>query len=757
MGVSFGTNGWGISASMQNAHGDGNSDAALQNNTHINASNSATILSGGDTNIVGASVNAKQVVANIGGNLNIASVQDTTVSAAHQSSAGGGFSVSMAGGASASFSAQKGHADANYAGVNEQAGIQAGSGGFDITVKGNTDLKGAVIGSTADASKNSLTTATLTYSDIQDHSHYSASSGGFSAAVSSPGGPNGVTPMMSQSANGDESAMTRSAVSPGTINVTDAANQKQDVTSLSRDTNNANGTVSKTPDMQTILSQQADTTQAAQAAGQTIAKAIGDYASSKQKDAQAKADAAKAAGDTTAAAQYQAQADSWAEGGSNRILLHTVGGAALAGLGGGNILGGAAGAAMSSALAPKLNSIASAIGDATGSQALGNVLSNVLSGAAGALVGGTSGAFTASNADLYNRQLHPDEAKKLADLEKGKSADEQHKLAAAECALTQCAVGVPDSDPNKAALVQLQNEGQAYTTEQGLLKSASAFDGYGAADGFNDWYDRNQMSNRTVGAVQGVTGVAVAVSVATAGCETVLACGLGLTAAGTSLDYSKAGFTQMLSGNQTSTYGQQVLENLGMSPYAAGLTYGAISVGSAAGNAVLGSPGTMQSANAGNATGSKSVYTSNNFYRDGTAYVDPVGSPSGVVVTADPSKTTTVLGSFALDMNNVINDQLGYPKTTNFGDKPGGFNVLNVPDNMYKTPDQFWNEVNQPFLDQAISRSDNIVLVTKPTDSALNRTLPDGTVVRSGFGREYDYLQQRGYTYDSATSAMIKR
>jgi filamentous hemagglutinin len=157
VGVSFGTNGWGISA---------------------------TILSGGDTNIVGASVNAIQVVANIGGNLNIASVQDTTVSAAHQSSAGGGFSVSTMGGASASFNAQKGHADGNYAGVNEQARIQAGSGGFDITVKGNTDLKGAVIGSTADASKNSLTMATLTYSDIQDHSHYSASSGGFSAGGS---------------------------------------------------------------------------------------------------------------------------------------------------------------------------------------------------------------------------------------------------------------------------------------------------------------------------------------------------------------------------------------------------------------------------------------------------------------------------------------------------------------------------------------------------------------------------------------------
>ncbi|TKC77074.1 hypothetical protein FAZ69_33005, partial [Trinickia terrae] len=80
VGVSFGTSGLGISASMQNAHGDGNSDAAMQNNTHVNAKHSVTIVSGGDTNIVGANVNANQVVANIGGNLNLASVQDTTVS-----------------------------------------------------------------------------------------------------------------------------------------------------------------------------------------------------------------------------------------------------------------------------------------------------------------------------------------------------------------------------------------------------------------------------------------------------------------------------------------------------------------------------------------------------------------------------------------------------------------------------------------------------------------------------------------------------
>lgn len=172
----------------------------------------------------------------------------------------------------------------------------------------------------------------------------------------------------------------------------------------------------------------------------------------------------------------------------------------------------------------------------------------------------------------------------------------------------------------------------------------------------------------------------------------------------------------------------------------------------------VGSAGDIVATNGkGTAAGDSSAATANNFYRDGSMHMDPIGSPSGIVVKPDPNRTTTALGSFALDMNDVINSQLGYPKTVNFGDKPGGFNVLNVPDNMYKTPDQFWSEVNQPFLDQAIQRGDNIVPVTKPTDAVLNRTLPDGTVVRSGFGRECDYLLQHGYTYDRGTSAMIRK
>ena len=312
-------------------------------------------------------------------------------------------SASVRAGGSASFSAQNGHADGSYAQVNEQAGIQAGSGGFDVNVKGNTNLTGAVISSTADPSQNSVTTGTLTYSDIQNQSHYSAASNGISVGVGvsntgkaigpgSVGGSGGLVPMISQDENGDQSATTRSAIGAGGITITNGANQTQDVASLSRDTTNTNGTVSNTPDVQNILSQQADTMQAAQAAGQVVAQGIGAYADVKR-------NVALASGD-------QATADAWDEGGTDRVALHVVGGALMGWLGGGSVfstVGGAAGAGVSAAFAGKLNSLADSIGDGTGSMTLGNVVSNVLAGAGGALVGGSAGAFTASNADLYNR------------------------------------------------------------------------------------------------------------------------------------------------------------------------------------------------------------------------------------------------------------------------------------------------------------------------------------------------------------------
>ncbi|MGF6902139.1 filamentous hemagglutinin, partial [Paraburkholderia sp. GAS348] len=408
VGISYGRQGFGVDASMSKAHGNGNSDAAMQNNTHVTAANTATIISGGDTNIVGSNVNGRQVNADVGGNLNIASVQDTMSSAAHQESTGGGFAIGQGGG-SASFSQTNANANGSYAGVNEQAGIHAGTGGFDIDVHGNTDLKGATIASDATPERNTLSTGTLSFSDMQNSSNYDAKSSGFSAGASmglpdKAVGPasvpdsGGITPSLGQHDSGSDSATTRSGVSTGAINITDTDHQTQDVASLNRDTSDTNATVAKAPDLNNLLERQADMMSAASAAGQAVATQIGNYADRRLQEA-------RDAGD-------QAGIAAWDEGGTYRIGMHIAGGALTAGLGGGGIGSAAQGAAGAGAgiaawAAGDLNRLANGTRDALGggdaAQMAGNVLSNVVAGAGGFLIGGTTGAFTASNADLYNR------------------------------------------------------------------------------------------------------------------------------------------------------------------------------------------------------------------------------------------------------------------------------------------------------------------------------------------------------------------
>lgn len=142
-----------------------------------------------------------------------------------------------------------------------------------------------------------------------------------------------------------------------------------------------------------------------------------------------------------------------------------------------------------------------------------------------------------------------------------------------------------------------------------------------------------------------------------------------------------------------------------------------------------------------------------NSFRKGFGEIpESVATTSGIVIQPMQSKTTTILGNYVEDMDNIINQQLKYPKTTDFEAKPGGFNVLNVPDEMYKTPDQFWNEINKPFLDMAIKRGDEIPLATKPRADILYRD--DGSL--TGFGSEVEHLINNGYRYVSETGKMVR-
>jgi filamentous hemagglutinin len=61
-----------------------NSDSTTYNNSHVSAGNTVNITGGADTNVVGGNIKATQVTADVGGSLNVESLQDKAVSEASQ-------------------------------------------------------------------------------------------------------------------------------------------------------------------------------------------------------------------------------------------------------------------------------------------------------------------------------------------------------------------------------------------------------------------------------------------------------------------------------------------------------------------------------------------------------------------------------------------------------------------------------------------------------------------------------------------------
>ena len=73
------------------------------------------------------------------------------------------FTYTGTGAKSGNASYSRGKTTSDYASVTEQAGIYAGDQGYDVDVNKDTQLKGAVIASTADADRNHLTTGPCTW------------------------------------------------------------------------------------------------------------------------------------------------------------------------------------------------------------------------------------------------------------------------------------------------------------------------------------------------------------------------------------------------------------------------------------------------------------------------------------------------------------------------------------------------------------------------------------------------------------------
>ncbi|UQV44300.1 hypothetical protein KIV45_21030 [Janthinobacterium lividum] len=314
----------------------------------------------------------------------------------------------------------------DYASVQEQSGIKAGDGGFQIKVGGNTDLKGAIISATEAGKLDSrLITSTLTHSDIANHAISKGSSvgvsGGFSVAgkageenknLTNVGGDGGITKGLPAivALSENASSTTRSGISGGTLVITDDAAQRaatgkgadESVAGVNRDVTtgvDSSGKIGNNFD-KAALQATMDVTAAFAAAA---AEKLGTYASDKLKEAKVLADQAYGLRETDPerSAELMRQSDdltkNWKEGGLARVALHT----AIGGLAGGT--NGALGAG---AAALSTDSIAKQLKQLDMPETLRDALTLAAGAAVGAAAGGATGAATAANEVANNYLTH---------------------------------------------------------------------------------------------------------------------------------------------------------------------------------------------------------------------------------------------------------------------------------------------------------------------------------------------------------------
>ncbi|WP_246105502.1 hemagglutinin repeat-containing protein [Sporomusa termitida] len=317
-GLELGT---GIFGSYQQGRSNENASTTTHSGSSLIAADTITLVSGQDTNLIGSQVEGAKVVAVIGADLNIASLQDIDNYSANSKNTG--IRVGIGSGITGSFS--KGQTNSAYQSVTEQAGIYVGKDGFNIEVGGNTDLKGAVIASEATADKNKLSTDTLTFSDIENKAEYSASSTGVNLDTRKTADTKdaGYTPNIGVKVSDDADSTTTSAIAAGTIEI--RSNPNQDVSGLSRDTANSLNALGKIFDKKTVEEQQ------------ELAQLFGELAYEQ--------------------VHKISKDNGWDESSPQKIALHAFVGAVMADLGGGDALSGAAGAGVNEAVQKELAKI----------------------------------------------------------------------------------------------------------------------------------------------------------------------------------------------------------------------------------------------------------------------------------------------------------------------------------------------------------------------------------------------------------------
>ena len=344
MGMNFMPTGNSVFA--ENSKGNGTETEIITTHTgsQLTAEEKISLESGKDTTLRGGRVSAGQVTVQAGGNLSIESLQDTDTYRSQSHSTGSSFSTGTSRATAHHGKWMTGkseeNTDSHYASVTEQAGIHAGANGYDITVKGNTNLTGGLIDSTAAKEKNSLTTGTLSWADVQNKAGYSmATNGRIYGADWSPtktiqtkqgekttGGIHmHNSPIHAQPAKGQAETITQSALTDGAVSITDQAHQKQDISTLNRDTETSLHQLEKIFDKKKIQERRELVSEFAKLG----AEKIGDIAKEKN----------------------------WAEDDYRRTLLHGLLGALTAQMSGNSALAGGAAGAATERLQPVLDKL----------------------------------------------------------------------------------------------------------------------------------------------------------------------------------------------------------------------------------------------------------------------------------------------------------------------------------------------------------------------------------------------------------------
>ena len=298
----------------------------------------------------------------------------------------------------------------NIEGITEQSGIYAGKEGYDIQVKNNTRLKGAVIDSKAPAEKNKLTTGTLTWENIDNKAEYKTKASGITVSTNAVSklNPLGLGYVPTIPVKGKAGSVTYAAIADSIITTTKEKTDKE----ISHDTANALNTLSEIFDKKKIEEKQ----EYVNILSQVGYRLIGDIAGHKENELYKKAEKARKENNSILAEKYEKEAKKWSESGTNRIAMHGIMGALVSKEAGAGMTKGLTGAGLNALLQKELGKIKDP------------EVHKMASAAIGYLAGGKTGAAIAHQATTFNYLTHEQYEQYLDDMKNAKTEEEKKQL-----------------------------------------------------------------------------------------------------------------------------------------------------------------------------------------------------------------------------------------------------------------------------------------------------------------------------------------